>query len=325
MKTSIFAVSAMLVLSGCTTLQFAPPNVNLTFEGSDGSVNSRCELPSADTKLSEDVSGGLKLVDNFVHVYRCAARGAANGRQGFEVPALLTAAGAGVAAALGAGPDVAIAAGGSIALLSSSKSYYAPRDKAAIYQRGLDAVNCINNESVGVPSFDPLVAEAKSGNPRAGQGGGGTVSVKAEQQYFRLIRGSLLSVETVMFKRLSETGTFDPAGLVAEIEAIQAKIEEAEKERETEEDSQTGADPSPASDVGDQGTNADDNTPSTDDTGETSSTPNPIDQSSPTMDSRQNSRMTQRGSKGITAEEIISLDLQVLKPKLDQCVVRAKL
>lgn len=231
---------ALLSLGGCATTSFSPPSVNLENEtyvvGSNYSFGQRC-MPNQ--RLVENSKGGAnipvpitpnakgaqRLIDNFIYMYRCRAHSAANGRQAFEVPAILTGVATTTAAALGAGTDVAIIGGATTALLGAGKSYYSPQLKADIYDSALDAVLCIKARAASV---DPLTIEkisklekAKAGAPLAGV----AVAISTEEQFYHLITTALLSVERVLAQRLSTVGTFDPAGVIAEIKALVKEIE----------------------------------------------------------------------------------------------------
>jgi hypothetical protein len=113
-----------------------------------------CNPRTPGTPIEQDVPGALQLIDNFVDAYRCAGHAAANGRQAFEVPSFLTLVGSAAAVAFGAGPDVAIAGGIGNSVFSGGKSYYDPEAKADIFDRSLDALLCIQTEAVGIKAFD---------------------------------------------------------------------------------------------------------------------------------------------------------------------------
>lgn len=235
------------LLAGCATTSFAPPSVNLENEmavrGSNYSFGERC-MPNERLRsgqpvpIAETVAGTQALINNFIYLYRCRAHSAANGRQAFEVPALLVGIGTAAAMAFGAPADVAIAGGATTAGLNAGKNYYSPKQKAAIYDNALDALLCIKTEAVGI---DPLALGAISSIESGGVNGrslvaGGGVAVTAEQRYFALVSASLLSVERVLAQRLSNVGSFDPAGVIAEIKTL------AEEARQKTEDAEATAD-----------------------------------------------------------------------------------
>ncbi len=153
----IFFMTCVFALSGCAVTSFAPPVVNLDqrlqFSGTQSTFNAVCSPKASNGLIDASVDGALGLVSNFILTYRCQADRAAEGRQFFEVPAFLSAAGAATAAAFGAGAAVAIGSGAAGAVLNQGKSYYAPRAKAVVLNDGLDALLCIQAEAVGIDAF----------------------------------------------------------------------------------------------------------------------------------------------------------------------------
>jgi hypothetical protein len=228
--------AAVLSLGGCATVSFAPPSVNLVnameTRGSNRSLGQSCQPFEKGTvgnrvRITEDVDGARALIDNFVLMYRCRAHSAANGRQMFEVPSFLTAVGGVTAIALGAGPDVALATGAATSVLNGGKGYYAPKDKAKIFDGSLDALLCIKTEAVGVAAFDAKVDAKWNAIDALIKNNDTSVEVPAEKQYFDMVSASLLSVERILAQRLSNSGTFDPAGIIAEIEKLTSEEEKA--------------------------------------------------------------------------------------------------
>ena len=247
MKKATTILPISLLMTGCATTSFSPPSVNLENEmevrGSNYSFGQRC-MPNERLQSGKPVpikataAGTQALINNFVFMYRCRAHSAANGRQAFEVPALLTALGTATAMAFGAPSDVAIAGGAATAGMNAGKNYYDPKQKAAIYDSALDALLCIKVEAVGI---DASVLAAMSALETGGANSrkvltNGGVHVTVEQRYFELVTASLLSVERVLAQRLSNVGTFDPAGVIAEIKILSEEI------KESEEDAKSGAD-----------------------------------------------------------------------------------
>lgn len=237
MRSIILTSTLAVLLGGCATTSFAPPSVNLENEtavrGSNYSFGQRC-LPNERLDDSDDpipikkTAGGTQaLINNFIYMYRCRAHSAANGRQAFEVPSLLTGLGTATALAFGAPSEVAIAGGAATAGLNAGKNYYDPQQKAAIYDSALDALLCIKTEAVGV---DPITLSAMSSIESGGASGrqivsSGGVVVTTEERYFELVSASLFSVERVLAQRLSKVGTFDPAGVIAEIKTLSDQVE----------------------------------------------------------------------------------------------------
>lgn len=56
--------------------------------------------------------------------------------------------------------------------------------------------------------------------------GGQTVEVDVKQQYFEMVSASLLSVERVLAQRFRDAGSFDSAGIVAELQQVSAAKQE---------------------------------------------------------------------------------------------------
>lgn len=296
------------LISGCATASFSPPSVNLENEmasvGSNRAIGQRC-MPNqrlADDgkpiRIQRNAKGAQRLIDNFVYMYRCRAHSAANGRQAFEVPALLTGIGTTAAIAFGAGADVAIAGGTATALFNGGKAYYEPQKKADIYDSALDALLCIKLRAVNI---DPITVEKMSKLQAAKSALGAApdddVPLTAEERYFELISASLLSVERVLAQRLSVVGTFDPAGVIAEIKSLTA--EESEKEEEAQKSAPATAqaltDTSNDARAGAGQVKVADIVPASDKAAETKQIENTI------------------------------VGLETLQPKMQQCVVRAKI
>lgn len=285
----LFASVVFASLGGCASTSFAPPPVNLTnvmeTRGSNLSWSQSCrsfEKRDDDRNvipIGQTVNGARALIENFVLLYRCRAHSAANGRQIFEVPSFLTAVGTVTAAAFGAPPDVSIAGGAATSILNGGKNYYNPKQKADIFDGALDALLCIKLEAIGIDAFDVKALDAakrSSGQKILNFRNDSEVVVSPEAQYFDLIAGSLYSVERVLAQRLSNVGTFDPAGVVAEIEQLSKKNEEASGQQ-----AQTNA----AAKAGVLGLSGDE--------------------------------------KKVAANAIVAIN--ALQPKLQRCVVRAKL
>lgn len=73
-------------------------------------------------------------------------------------------------------------------------------------------------------------ARAALAQAEADDGGLGEIEIAAEEQYFRMISGALVRVEGIAARRLSQRGIFDPAGVAAQIEDLVAKIRERQAE-----------------------------------------------------------------------------------------------
>ncbi|HMC91184.1 MAG TPA: hypothetical protein VKI45_01875 [Allosphingosinicella sp.] len=273
------ALLAGCSLAGCaTTTSFAPPPVDVRSEMTSSSLSRDClTTGSVGSAIPASVEGAQKLIDNFIASYRCSIRIAADGRQPFEVLGFLSLVGSTAAVALGAGPKVAIAGGIGNSVFTAGEKYYDPKEQTAILADALDALTCIKTESVGINPFD-LAATSTQQRSFRDADSGGNVEVTAERQYFNMVASALLSVERAATVRLSRRGSFDAAGIAAEIETLAKKAEEAEKAKKN---------------------------------------PPPQD---PTVRLLFGERVAGVQRLG----EFARLDLDVLQPKLQKCVVRAK-
>ena len=148
-----FTVASALALCGCTTFSFAPPPVQADYKVAPS--KSVCgQVAVSDTEISRDYRGARNLIDNFTVAYRCASHEVANGRQIFEVPSFLALVAAAIGPTFGLSDDSRIAALGAASVYGRANSYYAPRDKVPAVDAALDAVICIKSESIGVAFFD---------------------------------------------------------------------------------------------------------------------------------------------------------------------------
>lgn len=276
----IFAASLM-ALPACTTTSFAPPSVNSDQVMTNGSLTRDCRLTATNNgTIGEDVSGAISLVGNYHSSYQCWRRLAADGRQGFQIPAFISLIASTTAVAFGAGPNVAIAGSAGNSLFTAGNNYYAPAEQAEILNHGLDAITCIRSEATGTPAYAAL--PALGNEERRLQRVAGitdpTVEISSDRQYYNMVRSRLEAVDIVIAQRLMRRGTFDAAG-------VAAQIREAAKEVR---DAQLAVVSPPAADQRVTGRFA----------------------SSPTGTAR--------------LAQMVQLHLNLLQPKLDQCVLRAK-
>ena len=278
----IFLTSVVLVgLSGCATTSFAPPQVNVHKAMNENSLGPGCRLTThLDARIDEDVNGAQSLIDNYLDSYQCAMRLAADGRQAFEIPQFLALIGSTTALALGAGTDVAILGGAGNSVFAAGKNYYAPGEQTEILSDAVDALACIQAESVGISAFSIAATEEQQRMQMSAAGGGPIVEVSAELQYFKMVSSALVSVNRAATKRLSRRGSFDVAGVAAEIEVLAKKIRDAE---EAKKNPPKAAVPDPA--AGGAGV---------------------------------------RMALALNQSEKTQLDLNILQPKLQTCVLRAK-
>jgi len=291
MRSGIVVFGAF-ACSACATTSFAPPVVNLE-RRLEADSSQICQPSAGDTDVATPgVDSARSLINNFVLVYRCRAHEAANGRQFFQVPSFLSLVGATAATAFGAGPDVAIAGGMANSVFNAGNAYYAPQRQAEIFDGSLDALLCIKTEAVGINAYDigkldeeetPEVADEEGG----GGEGDSAIHVSPSQQYYDMIQAALFSVERVTAQRLNVVGTFDPAGVVAELTALETEIREKNKKKD-----------GPAGDA-DADADAREGEAAADDEG--------------------------GGGAGDDDLATVRIELLTLQPKLQRCVVRAKI
>lgn len=280
MNRSIMFVASLGLAACSTTTSFAPPDIQIRSRLTDTSVARDCAPVPANPReqINRDVNGALSLTDNFIIGYRCAARAAADGRQPWELLSFLSLVGSGLATALGAGSDVAIIGGAGNAVFTAGRAYYAPREQAEILNDAVDALLCIQTESTGISAFTLQAAAQTERTTLASvlRVNTSSIGVTVETQYFNMVAAALMSVERVAAQRLSARGTFDAAGVAAEIERIARERREAEDRRD-----------------------------------------NPPDTSSFSIYG-DNTR------SAVSLVQDVQLDLNVLRPKLEQCATRAK-
>ena len=271
-------LAAPFLLAGCATTSFAPPQVNVHKAMNEKSLGAGCRL-TADVgdEISKDVEGAQLLIDNYLDSYECAMRLAADGRQLVEIPQFLALIGSTTALALGAGTDVAILGGAGNSVFTAGKNYYAPAEQTEILSDAVDALACIQAESVGISSYNILAnAEEQQRMPISMAGGGPIVEVTAEFQYYKMVQSALKTVNRAAARRLSRRGSFDAAGVAAEIEILAKKIKDAEDAKKKP--------------------------------------PTPPDPKAISM----------FGMQAAGALEKTQLDLDILQPKIQTCVLRAK-
>ncbi|CAN5355756.1 hypothetical protein BH09PSE4_BH09PSE4_15790 [soil metagenome] len=231
-KAALAAGLMASTLAGCTTTyEFAPPLVDTAHPiSSTSSINARCTTSGSGT-IERNVEGALDLIRNFEASYHCAVRDVANGRRDFEIPSILAIIGGTAAAALGAPTSVAIGTGVAVSLMNTGKSYFAPKDKLPILQAAHNAILCIKDEAVGIPSPAFAVVDAaaakdlndQSLSDTAGQASGGSVAILATRQYFEMVESSLKKVDAIAGQRLSSVGSYNPDAIVSDLQAIAAK------------------------------------------------------------------------------------------------------
>jgi hypothetical protein len=228
--TFLSFLSGSLTIGGCTTASFAPPQVELANKVS-GARKSQCRAEITDTTIEPDIAGALDLTNNFILAYRCAEREAADGRQIFQVPSFLAVVGAAIGPTFGLTKNGGIAAAGSAAVLNAGNTYYAPKQKTEVLDSALDALLCIKTEAVGVSFFDTRES-AGAGNGLKFQSPTSSesndyVEVDVKRQYFEMVTAGLMQVERILAKRFSDIGPFDVAGVMAELQKLQKEEDTA--------------------------------------------------------------------------------------------------
>jgi hypothetical protein len=149
---------AAVFLGGCTTFSFAPPVVQTEYKAARSSL---CAPQIASTEeITRDYRGARNLIDNFTSAYRCSVAEAADGRQIFEVPSFLALVAGAIGPTFGLDSDGRIAAVASASVLGRANAYYAPREKLPALDAALDAVLCIKAESIGIAFFDTRQGDA---------------------------------------------------------------------------------------------------------------------------------------------------------------------
>ncbi len=291
-------LTSAVALSACTTTtSFAPPPIAINYTG-ETNVASACPAGGRSRSavtVARNVAGTFTLIDTFVAAIRCSAHASANGRQAFEIPAFLATTGAALAGALGGGATYGILGTGASSAFNAGKGYWDPKAKAAVYDHALDAMLCIKSEAVGIPAykFDNAVVEqdlmGKALSAVGGKARGAGVTVSADEQYFMMVSAAAFSVERVLAQRLSNMGTIDASAIAAELTLAGQEARKKDLEREAANKA--------------------------------------AEQATPPAGGGEKALWEALGAQRRAApkQEDVRLDLAVLKPKLDECVVRAKM
>ena len=281
----LFFTTCLLSLSGCATTSFAPPQVDVHNPMTGASLDKQCNVNygTGDT-ITKDVEGAQVLVSNYLDSYRCAMRVSADGRQPWEILSFLSLIASTTATALGAGKNVAIIGTSANSAFNAGNGYFAPRVQTGILNDAVDALACIQNESVGIdPNELKAAAQTQKIIAAALGPSSSTVQVTAERQYFNMVYSALITTERAAAKRLEGRG-FDAAGLQAQIDALTEKLKAAQGKKDTP--------PAPPK------------------------TPVPAGALQVMVG------MTAADIAG--ALQTVQLDLAVLQPKLEKCAVRAQ-
>ena len=328
-----------LILNGCAAVNFAAPSVDLSrplmMQGKDACIIGSNETGNSNSNLDDSrlMQKSFWLVDNYVLTYRCAINEAANGRQVFQIPSYLMAL-VGVASPfIGGGENTAVAAGIAASTYNSANAYYAPNAKADILDSALDAILCVQNEAVGVKFFETRDSPPKS------TAAGNEVEISAERRYFNMVTGALFQIERITGSRLRSTGKFDPAGLVAEIEKLNKKLEDAKSDGTDESSTSTqvvgegSADQGAGDDVETDAVNGAGDANGVDDDGEgtngpavpvqpaAAATPAPVKSVVPPPKPAKIKSPVRTDAK----TGYFKIKIDELQPKLEICTVRAKI
>lgn len=248
------------LLQGCAVYSFAPPHVNTAYVMEDrGNSPINCKFPlkpkgpDADhpedplKRVKQTFGGANHLIDNYRMTYECAQRHLANGRQHFEVPALLVAFGGATAMAFGAPTGVAIATGAAGALLANGKSYYSPREKSRIMAASVDALYCVKGEANGLKGYATSLIDKAADDKQdkdagalasavaAEPAGGATVAATATKQYFAMVSTALGSIQNIADQRLGSVGSYAPDALISEITTLSDKVKKQAEDRKAAE------------------------------------------------------------------------------------------
>ncbi|MBA4752446.1 MAG: hypothetical protein H2055_09505 [Sphingopyxis sp.] len=226
MKREILAAGAVLVivtaLSGCTTFSFAPPPVQSEFRIAPS--QSVCgKAAASNTPIEHDFRGARYLIDNFTNAYRCASHEAANGRQIFEVPSFLALVSAAIGPTFGLSDDARIAALGAASVYGRANSYYAPREKIPALDAALDAVLCIKSESVGVAFFDTRQGDVDAARAAVVKAQGQITKLQTALATLETQRAAT-AAELAKLAGVNDAAAPARASLTAELKSIETEI-----------------------------------------------------------------------------------------------------
>lgn len=141
--------------------------------------------------------------------------------------------------------------------------------------------------------------------------GGSIISVPVHQQYFEMVSSAAFSVERILSQRLSNMAPVDAAAITAQLEKA---IEEVRAKEEERTDAIKGSGGTSETQTETAGANG------------TEDSAGPLESAGAMSEKRQ----VMKGLWGLRLAQspnqaLVELDLAVLKPKLDECVIRAKL
>jgi hypothetical protein len=270
MKTLLVAIGMLSFIGACagngaySTVSFAPPVVA---DPCRHESRSGGKLMVETCAPEETLAGGLALVDAHIDAYRIAGGQLSNGRQMFDVPGLIAGIGGATAVALGANADVAIGTGAFGALTTTGKAYYAPNERADAYFDAVEALSCVQVETIGLGAKTKKaralvdLAEAQLGmemsqltlNKSTGSEAvqqSKRLELKAAQEIvaalepvivdgdyraYLLMKANILAIENKVRVRLSAKGSVaDTAAITALVTMYQKQIEAAKEKPSTD-------------------------------------------------------------------------------------------
>lgn len=125
------------ITSACTTFDFDPPK------------------PPTEAMLEpKNINGAIQISRYYISAYDKKVTELANTPQIFEVPLIIAGAVAAGSLAFGAHPDIALAAALAAGTLVTAGKYYAPRARAAILRKGIEAMSCVRDSAKSVKFLD---------------------------------------------------------------------------------------------------------------------------------------------------------------------------
>ncbi len=227
MKKVLASVSGCILLAGCSTFSFSPPHISHQNVSTDLANCSN----SDGSAMGTGFAGAQQLIENYRIGYRCAREEAANGRQIFQVPALLATVTGLVGPTFGLTADGSLAAGASAGFLSGAQSFYVPEEKAKLFNIAMEAVACVRTESVDVTHFHRRVpgGDDSAFLAIAADDGGSTIDLDVGDQYFNAIAGALGVIDVELGERLMGLGERDVDSLMAKLKKLVEEQDDAEK------------------------------------------------------------------------------------------------
>jgi len=175
----LLGASAMS-LAGCGAYSFAPPEVSLSHATPERSLDTSCTVAAGTgDAIPSNFEGAQTTINNYIDAYRCTLRIAADGRQAFQLPGFLSLVGSATAAALGAGDRWSVAGGAASSIFAAGNSYYDPPKQVEVLTDALEALDCIQMESVGATAY--LRAERPRDAAADARAAGAAAAVAAAQ------------------------------------------------------------------------------------------------------------------------------------------------